>query len=344
MGRYIVRRLLQAIPLLFIISIIIFALTNTMGDPLAAYGGGRKALRSEDRDRLTRQLGLDKPAWLQYVVWLAGNDWMKVDLDGDKIPESYGTRKGALRGDFGTSFTTRQSVMTMIAERMPNTLLLMGLAEIVIITFALVIGLSTALKQYSLYDHTITALSFIGYSMPIPLLSLGLIYIFAVYFKRWGLPYFPTGGMFEPGSSVRWLQVIWHMVLPVIALSVTSIASYSRYIRANMLEVLKQDYIRTARAKGMSERRVIFTHALKNAALPIVTVVGLDLPFLLAGAVVTEAIFAWPGMGRLFYDHTSRSDFPVLMGIMVIIALMVVIFQLITDVVYTFLDPRIRYD
>jgi peptide/nickel transport system permease protein len=321
-----------------------------MGDPLATFGG-RQVIKSEDRKRLTRQLGLDKPLYVQYVVWLAGNDWMTMDVNGDGKPDVdengklvYGTRKGVLRGDLGTSFVTRQPVIDMIKERLPNTLLLMLTSEVVILIFALVIGLASALRQYSIFDHTVTALSFIGYSMPIPLLALGLIYIFAVYFKRWGLPYFPTGGMFDPQAGPGWQQTLWHMVLPVTAISVISIAGYSRYVRGSMLEVIQQDYIRTARAKGLAERRVVFVHALKNAALPLVTVVGLDLPFLLAGAVVTETIFAWPGMGRLFYDHTTRSDFPVLMGIIMIISVAVVIFQILTDLTYTYLDPRIRYD
>jgi peptide/nickel transport system permease protein len=275
---------------------------------------------------------------------VAGNDWMKVDLDGDGVAESTGTRKGVLRGDFGVSFTTRQPVLEMIKERLPNTLLLMLTSEIVIVIFSLAIGLTSALKQYSAFDHVVTAFSFIGYSMPIPLLALGLIYVFSVYFRRWGLPYLPTGGMFEPSAGPGWQQTAWHMVLPVTAISLITIAAYSRYIRANMLEVISQDYIRTAHAKGLTGRYVVAVHALKNAALPLVTLIGLELPFLLAGAVVTESIFAWPGMGRLFYDHTTRSDFPVLMGIIMIIAVMVVIFQIITDVVYTFLDPRIRYD
>jgi peptide/nickel transport system permease protein len=350
MGRYIIRRLLQAIPLLFIISVILFVLSVKMGDPLATFGG-RTVLKSEDRKRLTRQLGLDQPLYVQYAVWLVGNDWVAMDLNGDGKPDVdesgnliYGTRKGVLRGDLGTSFTTKQPVTEMIAERLPNTLLLMLTSEVVILIFSLVIGLISALKQYSIFDHTVTALSFIGYSMPIPLLAIGLIYVFAVYFKRWGLPYFPTGGMFDPQVGPGWQQTIWHMVLPVTAISLISIAGYSRYVRANMLEVIGQDYIRTARAKGLAERRVVFIHALKNAALPLVTVVGLDLPFLLAGAVVTETIFAWPGMGRLFYDHTTRSDFPVLMGIIMIISVAVVIFQILTDLTYTYLDPRIRYD
>ena len=343
MGRYIIRRLLQAIPLLFIISLILFIMAARMGDPLATFGG-RQVIKSQDRIRLTRQLGLDKPLYVQYIVWLAGNDWMKSDMDGDGTPETYGTRKGILRGDLGTSFVTKQPVTEMIGQRLPNTLLLMVTSEVLILIISLIVGLISALRQYSIFDHTVTALSFIGYSMPIPLLALGLIYIFAVYFKRWGLPYFPSGGMFDPQAGPGWQQTLWHMVLPVTAISVISIAAYSRYVRANMLEVIQQDYIRTARAKGLADRRIVFIHALKNAALPLVTVVGLDLPFLLAGAVVTETIFAWPGMGRLFYDHTIKSDFPVLMGIIMIISVAVVVFQLLTDVTYTFLDPRIRYD
>jgi peptide/nickel transport system permease protein len=343
MTRYIIRRLLQAIPLLFIISVILFVLAAKMGDPLATFGG-RQVIKSQDRIRLTRQLGLDKPLYVQYVVWLVGNDWMKMDLNGDGIPETYGTRKGVLRGDLGTSFVTRRPVVDMIAERLPNTLLLMLTSEAIILIFSLVVGLTSALKQYSVYDHTVTTISFIAFSMPIPLLALGLIYVFAVYFRRWGLPYFPTGGMFDPASGPSVQQTVWHMVLPVTALSLISTAGYSRYIRANMLEVIEQDYIRTARAKGLGRRDVVFVHALKNAALPLVTVVGMDLPQLLAGALVTESIFAWPGMGRLFYDHTVRTDFPVMMGIIMIIAVLVVLFQLITDIVYTFLDPRIRYD
>jgi peptide/nickel transport system permease protein len=343
MGRYIIRRLIQAIPLLFIISVIVFVLAVKMGDPLATFGG-RSLIRSQDRIRLTRQLGLDKPLYVQYVVWLIGNDWMKLDLNSDGIPETYGTRKGVLRGDLGTSFVTKQPVTQMIAERMPNTLLLMVASEIVVLIVSLIAGLTSALKQYSIYDHTITALSFIGYSMPIPLLAIGLIYVFGLYFKRWGLPYFPTGGMFDPEAGPSWQQTIWHLVLPVTAASVISIAGYSRYVRSNMLEVLEEDYIRTARAKGLANWRIVLIHALKNAALPLVTVVGLDLPFLLAGAVVTETIFAWPGMGRLFWEHTAKSDTPVLMGIIMIISVAVVAFQLITDLTYSFLDPRIRYD
>jgi peptide/nickel transport system permease protein len=165
-----------------------------------------------------------------------------------------------------------------------------------------------------------------------------------VNFKQWGLPYFPTGGMYDLAVGPTLSQVLWHMVLPVTTVSIISIAGYSRYVRAQMLEVINQDYIRTARAKGLPRRMVLLDHALKNAALPLVTIVGMDLPLLLSGALVTESIYAWPGMGRLFWDKAKDTDVPVIMGILVIISALVVVFQIITDITYTFLDPRIRYD
>ena len=344
MSRYIFRRMLQGIPLLFVISLILFFLMSNMGDPIATMGG-RSVTRSSDRQRLTRQLGLDKPVYQQYIYWLIGNDWTKFDLDGDGTAESYGTRRGILRGDFGTSLVNRgQTVFEVIGDRLPNTLLLMLVAEFIIILGALVLGVYSALKQYSLLDQLMTAISFIGYSMPIFFIALLLMTVFGVLFKKWGLPYLPTVGMFDPEVGKTPIQVIWHMILPVISISLISFAAYSRYIRSTMLEVLSQDYIRTARAKGLPRREVIFIHALKNASLPIVTVVGLDLPLLLGGAVVTERIFAWPGMGRLFLDHVARGDTPVVMGILMLIAVAVVVFQILTDIVYAWLDPRIRYD
>jgi len=343
MTRYVVRRLLQAIPQLLIISIILFILVNAMGDPLASFGG-RRRIRSGDRERLTRQLGLDKPILVQYAIWLAGNDWMKVDVDGDGILDEYGTRRGVLRGDFGKSFMEKRPALEIIGERVPNTLLLMLTCEVVILFFSLLIGIYSALRQYSVLDYVFTAFSFIGYSMPIFWLALILMYVFAVNFKRWGLPHFPTVGMYDLAVGRTVGQIAWHMVLPVATISIMSVAGYSRYVRSQMLEVISQDYIRTAYAKGLPERMVILGHALKNAALPLVTIVGMDLPLLLSGAVVTESIFAWPGMGRLFWDAARDTDIPVLMGILVIISILVVLFQIITDITYTFLDPRLRYD
>jgi peptide/nickel transport system permease protein len=343
MTRYIIRRLLQAIPLLFIISVILFSLMQTMGDPLATMGG-RNVTRKADRERLTRQLGLDKPLYMQYLYWLIGNDWAKFDIDGDGIPEMPGTRKGVVRGDFGTSLVNRGVPVTkVIGDRLPNTLLLMLTAEFVIIIGALLIGIYSALHQYSALDNTITAVTFFLYSLPVFFFALVVMYIFAVNFKKWGLPYLPTVGMFEPDVGKTPTQVAWHMILPVATLSFSFFAGYSRYIRSTMLEVMGQDYVRTAKSKGLPRPEIIYIHALKNAALPIVTIVALDLPFLLGGAIVTERIFAWPGTGRLFLDHVSRSDTPVVMGLLMMIAVAVVIFQIIADVVYAWLDPRIRF-
>jgi peptide/nickel transport system permease protein len=343
MTRYVIRRLLQAIPLLFIISVLLFVLMSNIGDPLVTLGG-RKMMRAADRERLTRQLGLDKPIFLQYLYWLIGNDWTRIDLDGDGMAETSGTRHGVLRGEFGNSLIARgKPAMELIAERLPNTLLLMLSAEVVIILFSLGVGVYSALRQYSRVDNFVTAISFIGYSMPIFFIALASMYIFAVLFKQWGLPYLPTVGMFEPEVGKTPLEVFRHMVLPVFSISTISIAGYSRFVRATMLEAMDEDYVRTARAKGLPNRMVVFVHALKNASLPLVTIVGLDIPMLLGGAIVTERIFAWPGMGRLFLDHVTRADTPVVMGILMLISVAVIVFQILTDLVYAWLDPRIRY-
>lgn len=344
MSRYIIRRILQAIPLLFIVSVILFVLMQNMGDPVATMGG-RRATRPADRERLTRQLGLDQPMYKQYLYWLVGNDWERIDMDGDGVGETAGTRKGVLRGDFGMSLMKRgQSAWEVIWDRIPNTLLLMVTAEIVIIVFALLIGIFSALRQYSVADHVITAVSFIGYSTPIFFFALLAIYIFSVNFKRWGLPSLPAVGMFDPQVGKTPGQVALHMILPVLTIAFVSIAAYSRYIRSTMLEVMNEDYIRTAKAKGLAGRQVLFVHALKNASLPIVTLIGLDLALLMGGALVTERIFAWPGMGRLFLDHVLRFDTPVVMGILIILSVSVIVFQIITDLTYAVLDPRIRYE
>lgn len=344
MTRYIIRRLLQAIPLLVIISLLLFMLMRSTGDPIATMGG-RRVTRPEDRERLSRLLGLDKPLHIQYLYWLVGNDWAKVDTDGDGVAETPGDRKGVLRGEFGNSLLIRgKPVLEIIWERLPNTLLLMIPAEIIVVLFSLFIGIYSALRQYTAMDHVITAASFVGYSMPIFFVALVSMYIFAVAFKRWGLPYLPTVGMFDPQVGKTPSQVALHMVLPIFSMTLITVAGYSRFVRSAMLEVISHDYIRTARSKGLQERTILFVHALKNAALPLVTIVGLDIPLLLGGAIVTERIFAWPGMGRLFLDHVSRADTPVVMGILMLISMAVVLSQLATDVLYAWLDPRIRYE
>jgi len=342
MSQYILRRLLQAIPLVLLVTLALFVLLQSIGDPLATLGG-RLPPRPEERERLRRQLGLDQPILNQYLFWLVGNDWTMLDRDGDGAAETPGTRYGVLRGDFGESIVTKQPAIKIIMERIPNTLILMVTAEIITITFALMIGIVSALKQYSLTDNVITGFSFVAFSMPIFLVAILFMYIFAVKFREWGFPYAPTSGMFDPAVGRTFSQVAWHLILPVLTISIISIAGYSRYIRSNMLEVVNSDYIRTARSKGLTERAILYRHAFKNAALPLATLIGLDIPFLLGGAVVTERIFAWPGMGQLFVNHLERLDYSVLMGLLLMITVAVVVFQLLTDLVYTWLDPRIRY-
>src|SRR5512146_2686350 len=266
MTRYIIRRLLQAVPLLVIITALLFILTANLGDPLAAFGGDRRRLQPADRARLERLLGLDKPIVEQYGIWLVGNDWMRVDSDGDGVPETYGTRKGVLRGDFGNSFQERRPAIQVISERIGNTLLLMVASEIIVIILALVVGTYSALHQYSFWDNFITTLSFIGYSMPIFWLALMLIYVFGVNFQRWGLPSLPTVGMYDLSIGPTVGQVALHMILPLVALSVVGLASYSRYVRSQMLEVIHQDYTRPAYAKGWAGLMVVRGHAVKSAS------------------------------------------------------------------------------
>jgi peptide/nickel transport system permease protein len=343
MGRFILRRILEGIPLLLLVSIVIFVMLQLSGDPLATLGG-RTPPRSEDVERLRKALGLDQPIYVQYLYWLVGNDWMPMDVDGDGEPDPleerrpYEIKYGVLRGDFGTSIATRQPAMELVMERMGNTLLLTITAEIAIVILSLAIGIYAAVRRYTLGDTVIASTAFIVYSMPIFWIALILQYVFGVQLRI-----LPTVGMYDPIIGKTFEQIATHLILPVTTITLISVAGYSRYIRSSMLEVMNSDYVRTARAKGLGERRVLFVHALKNASIPIVTLIGLDLPFLLAGAVVTEQIFGWPGMGRLFINSLSRSDFPVLMGLLMMIALAVVVTQILLDIVYSWLDPRIRY-
>lgn len=342
MARYIAKRLIESIVLLFIISLIVFALVNSIGDPVATMGG-REGLTSKDYEQLRRKLGLDQPLFMQYTYWLIGNDWAKTDLDGDGIKETPGTRIGILRGDFGNSLYKRGvPVLELILNRIPNTLILMIPAQILIILLGISFGIISALKQYSVLDNVLTTFSFIGLSTPVFFFALLLIYLFSSSFRNWGLPYLPSVGMFDFKMGKTVSQVALHMILPVVSIVFLSIGKYVRFARSAMLEVINQDYIRTARAKGLRNRYIISSHALKNASLPIITLIGLDLPLLLAGATVTEQIFAWPGMGQLFLEHVNNLDVPVVMGIIVFVAVAVVIFQIIVDLTYAALDPRIR--
>ncbi len=340
MIRFIARRLVQSALLLVFVSFVIFILMQNIGDPVATMGG-RQPLDGADQVRLRCQLGLNDPILVQYAYWLVGNDFTTRECDGE--PPRPGTRRGILRGDFGTSLSDRRPVTQVIGERVPNTLLLMIPAQILIVVFGVAIGIFSALRQYSFYDNLFTGLSYIFQSMPIFLIALLLIYIFSVNFKQWGLPALPPNGMYDPLGDRSASDVLAHMILPVLSLTLISVAGYARFTRASMLETMNADYVRTARSKGMSERRVNLVHVLKNACLPLVTLIGLDLGALITGATVTESLFAWPGLGSLFLDKLGFADFPVLMGMLVLFTLSIIAFQLLTDIAYTWFDPRIRY-
>jgi peptide/nickel transport system permease protein len=317
MWAYIVRRIAQGIFILFIVTGACFALTRLSSDPMSQYTNVQR-MSEADRARIRERLGLDQPLAVQYVRWLGL----------------------ALEGDLGQSLFSKQPVLTLIQQRLPMTLILMITAQVVIVILSVALGTLSAVKQYSWFDNLVSSFSFVGYSMPIFFIALMLMLVFAVKFKAWGLPYFPTGADIWDFKNLS--AMAWHLVLPVSALVIIQTAAYSRYIRSSMLEVLGQDYIRTARAKGLTQNSVLYKHAFRNAALPFVTILGLDIPFLLGGAIVTESIFAWPGMGRLFWEYAQRGDYPVVMGVLLLVSTAVIFFTIITDVAYTFIDPRIR--
>src|SRR5689334_3853572 len=317
MWSYLVRRLLQAVFILFIITMLCFLLTHYSSDPMSQYAT-KQGMTQADRDALRHSLGLDQPVPVQYVKWLGL----------------------ALQGNLGSSFFSHQPVLKMIKQRLPMTLILMTTAEVFIIIISLILGLVAAMKQYSFTDNLITSLSFVGYSMPIFFIALGTIWIFAVQFKLWGLPYLPTGAdIWSPKDPI---QMVRHLILPVFCLVAIQTAGYSRFLRSSILEVLGLDFVRTARAKGLTERVTLFKHALRNAILPFVTIVGLDIPFLMGGALVTESVFSWPGMGRLFWEYAERGDYPVVLGVLLLTSTGVVFFTIIVDLIYTVVDPRIR--
>jgi peptide/nickel transport system permease protein len=317
MWSYLVRRLVQAIVILFIITMLCFILTRLSSDPMADYATNPH-MTVADRVALAHNLGLDQPLPIQYIKWIGL----------------------ALQGNLGQSAFSHQPVVQMIEQRLPMTLILMGTAEVFIIILALILGLVAAVRQYSFTDNLITSFSFIGYSMPIFFIAFATMQIFAVQFKLWGLPYLPTGG--DVWDFKDPVQLARHLVLPVFSLVAIQTAGYSRFLRSSILEVLGLDYVRTAHAKGLSRRVVLFKHALRNAILPFVTIIGLDIPFLLGGAIVTESIFAWPGMGRLFWEYAGHGDYPVVLGTLLVVSSAVVFFSIVVDLAYTFIDPRIR--
>jgi peptide/nickel transport system permease protein len=320
-GPYILRRVLQSIPLLLGITLIAFLLIQASGDPMAVYNNN-PMISEEAKAAIERRYGFDRPVYIQYFIWLGR----------------------IARGDFGYSFSTAEPVSTLIMQRMPNSLLLMAAAFTVTIMVATPLAIISALRQYSVFDHLATGFTFVAFALPTFWLGLLAIMLFSVYFRQWGLPSLPAGGMYNVAEGKTFLGVLRHLILPASILGLVLTASYLRYLRASLLEVLQQDYVRTARAKGLRERIVIGRHAVRNALIPVVTLAMMDIPFLFAGALVTEQVFAWPGMGRLFWEHAVKVDYPVLMAILVVVSMMVIFCNLLADILYAYLDPRIRFN
>ncbi|HEX8997768.1 MAG TPA: ABC transporter permease [Ktedonobacterales bacterium] len=320
MARYLIRRIIQSVVMLFVMSIVFFTLIHLIpGGPAAVLFSPHLSLA--ERQQLTISYGLDKPVTTQYLTWIGK----------------------FLQGDFGNSFANGLPVSSEIAARLPATLELLFSAFAFALVCAILLGVTSAVRQYTITDYTTTVLAYIGISMPIFAFGVVLQEVFGVQLG-W-LPTFSNQSAVTTGFSPTdyFVDGLLHLILPTIALSLLFIAVWSRYLRSSMLDVVKQDYIRTARAKGLSGRTVFFRHALRNALIPLTTQVAIDVGGVFSGAVITETVFAWPGLGRLFFDSLEARDYPVLLAMLMISTASVIFFNLVADVLYSVLDPRIRY-
>ena len=341
MIKYFQRRILQAIPTFFGVTILSYLIIlSAPGDPVAmiAYSPNTS---QEAIEAQRRQLGLDQPPLLQYVYWLVGNDWTMIDIDGDSIGDRPGDRRGLLRGDLGVSIKQRRPVMDLIMQRVPATLRL-GLAALLIgYVVGVSLGVLAAVFHRSWIDQVIRVLSVIGNAVPNFWLGLLLIIIFGVQLDLLpisGMRNITQRGPQSIGDAMR------YMILPVSVLSLNTIAFISRFTRTQVLEVLAQDYVRTAQAKGLQTRVIWFRHALRNGLLPVATFLGPSIGTLLAGAVIIEQVFQWPGMGKLIIDAVYSRDYPLVMGSVVVASVMFILGVMLSDLMYVILDPRIRLE
>ncbi len=331
---YIIKRLLQIIPVVLGVTLIAFILIHIApGDPVQTMLGQHAT--QQEIDEIRAKFGLDQPLYVQYFIWLG-------DL---------------LKGDMGRSIISHEQVTIEIASRFPNTIELAIAAMIFAILIGIIAGIISATKQYSLADYSVMGIALFGISMPVFWLGIMLMMIFGVF-----LGWLPIGGRIDllipfhritgfmvidsiiTGNGAALISVLRHLILPAIALGTIPMAIIARTTRSSMLEILRQDFIRTERAKGLSERKVIYKHAIRNALVPVVTVIGLNFGLLLSGAILTETVFSWPGVGRLVIDSVFDRDYPLVIGCILVFALVFVIVNLLTDLLYTYIDPRIHYD
>lgn len=314
MTRFLLRRFAQGVLLLVLVSMIGFALLHlTPGGPMSQFAN-TPGMNEEDLRRLASQMGLDRPIIVQYADWA----W------------------GLLRGDWGRSYRDDMPVLLVIASRIGATFRLMLTALLFAIIAGCCIGVLGAVKRYSIFDQVATIGAMIALSIPTFWFGLVVIYVFSIEL-RW----LPPGNIAPVGDEGFWVSV-HHLIGPAMVLGLVTTAIWSRFMRAAMLEVLSQDYVRTARAKGLPQRAVLMAHAMRNALLPMITLAGLEFPTLLSGALVTETVFTWPGMGRLFLDSIGYRDYPVIMGVLMLTAILVIIGNLLADILHVIADPRVR--
>jgi peptide/nickel transport system permease protein len=309
------RRVLQAIPLLIGVSVIGFGLMHLApGGPLAVYTLN-PTITAQDIERIKIIFGLDQPVHVQYFKWAAG----------------------MFTGNWGYTFFGGRPVLGVIVERLPATMLLMGSALSIAILLGMTVGMIGAVRRYSVWDYLATTGALVALSFPTFWFGLMAIFVFAV-----DLRWLPSGGMYELGEEGNVVDLLRHLILPTLVLALVITATYSRYARSSFLEVLHQDYMRTARAKGLRLRERLFRHAFPNAVKPLIALLGTDLPVLFSGALVTESIFGWPGMGRLFVDALTMKEYPILMGMIMFTAFFVILGNLLADIAIALLDPRVR--
>jgi peptide/nickel transport system permease protein len=317
---FILRRLLITIPMLFGITFLTFVIVNAQGNPVADLERNPR-FRPADIERIRENMGLNEPVPVRYAKWVSN----------------------LVRGDLGISLSNATPVRDRIVSVLPNTVLLTGVSLVFSFLLSIPLGIYSATKRGSWFDNTVTVLSVAAFAMPTFWLALLLILLFSSQFREWGLPSLPVSGMVDARRGGGFLDRVEHLILPVVALSIGDLAGWTRYIRSQMLEVIRQDYVRTAHAKGLHGNAIIYGHAFRNALLPLVTLVSLSLPGIVGGAFIVETVFAWPGLGRLTVEAARKSDYTLILGTVLMFSCLTLLANLLADIAYATLDPRIRY-